>query len=61
MIKNKIKVKGNIIKRSCQIIEDVNYIFSNDKDTNPNLSINFENNILSQIILKVLKMKKKKN
>ena len=61
MIKNKIKVKGNIIKRICQIIEDVNYVFSNDKDTNPNLSINFENNLLSQIILKVLKMKKKKN
>ncbi len=50
VIKNKIQVKGNIIKRICQIIEDVNYIFSNDKVTNPNLSINFENNPLSQSI-----------
>ena len=50
VIKNKIQVKGNIIKRICQIIEDENYIFSNDKVTNPNLSINFENNPLSQSI-----------
>ena len=49
VIKNKIKVKGNIIKRKCQCIEDLNYVFSNIQQVlHTNSSINFDNNPLSK-------------
>ncbi len=49
VIKNKIKVKGNIIKRKCECIEDLNYVFSNiNQVIHTNSSINFENNPLSK-------------
>lgn len=44
VINNKIKVKGNIIKRKCECIEDNNYFFSNiNQVINTNSSINFVN------------------
>ena len=48
IIRNKIKVKGNIIKRKSEIIEDLNYNFINNNNINHNLTINFDNNNLSQ-------------
>ena len=48
IIRNKIKVKGNIIKRKTEIFEDLNYNFTNININNTNMSINFENNNLSQ-------------
>ena len=48
IINSRIKVKGNIIKRKSEIIEDLNYNLANININNTNMSINFDNNNYSQ-------------